>query len=74
MITKTIIIAFAALAAIGLAPIAAAAPASFAALGCTCRETHPAGSSTLKNEIEVGVQEGQLVTYAELHHIYSNFS
>lgn len=41
---------------------ARADPNPFAALGCTCRETAPAGSADLQNEINQGIRQGLAIS------------
>lgn len=78
MITKTVTIsacsAMAVTAAIACASLAAKMPSPFESLSCLCQEQHAAGSPTLRKEIELGVQEGELVTPAELLGLYPNVS
>ncbi|WP_166462075.1 hypothetical protein [Mycobacterium paragordonae] len=49
-------------------------PSPFESLSRLCQEQHAAGSPTLRKEIELGVQEGELVTPAELLGLYPNVS
>lgn len=78
MITKIVTIsaisAISVVAAIAFAPMGAALPPPFEALSCQWPERHPAGSPTLRKEIELGVEEGELLAAAELLGIYPNVS
>jgi hypothetical protein len=44
------------------------APNSFGGLGCSCRETAPPGSPTLRQGINRGIREGRTAWLLRLHH------
>ena len=68
MIAKILVSAACALGSyvVGAAPASAdqnsigTAPNPFGGLSCNCRETHPPGSPSLKDEIAQGLRQGQL--------------
>lgn len=45
-------------AAVGAAASASADPSPFSTLGCSCQDPAPAGSTTLTDKIDRGIQQG----------------
>jgi hypothetical protein len=64
IIEKVLFSAPLAVIAIGLAAPASAAPNPSVTLGCNCRQTAPADSPALREEIKQGIREGLTVTPA----------